>query len=86
MLHLLTGIIRIIHSDVFCPFSIRSGLTSKIVVDLDNSREIIYLAGKRFFDSCFETQAEENFEIKIFPLKLTSCNKILFLDEIIKGQ
>ena len=46
MLHLLTGIIRIIHSDIFCPFSIRSGLTSEIVTDLDNSREIIYLAGK----------------------------------------
>ena len=81
MLHLLTGII---HSDVFCPFYIRSGLTSKIVADLDNSREISYLAGKRFFGSALKTQAEKNFEIKIFPIKLISCNKILFLDEIIK--
>ena len=81
MLHLLTGIIRIIHSDVFCPFSIRS---DKIVADLDHSREVSYLAGKRFFDSCFEIQAEENFEIKIFPIKLISCNKMLFLDEIIR--
>ena len=70
---------------VFCPIHIRSGLTSKIAVDLD-----VYFSWSQLFSRqkvfrlSFETQAEENFEIKIFPIKLISCNKMLFLDEIIR--
>ena len=72
---------------VFCPIHIRSGLTSKIAVDLD-----VYFSWSQLFSRqkvfrlSFETQAEENFEIKTFPIKLIGCNKMQFINEIIKGQ